>query len=211
MDEWGNGVYKKKIQTGHDERMGKAYLKRDTERLALIRLEEAARTEDDFRAVVTWWDRLDANRERWERYHEILRSGDGLPLDDGAAPNGLYFPQSRNRLPIWEMQKGDFLDVIHCCPYELHELVAEEYLSRILAGLKEGQKELLFLCVICRYSSVQAAAIRGQTDRNIRKARAFMLNKIRKEAFHAVREKAEKNLPLTLEEKLFLTENDPPE
>lgn len=211
MDERGNGVYKKKIQTRHDERMGKAYLKRDTERLALVRLEEAARTEDDFRAVVAWWDRLDANRERRERYHEILRSGDGLPLDDGAAPNGLCFPCDRNRLPTGEMQKGDFLDVIHCCPYELHELVSEEYLSRILAGLKEGQKELLFLCVMCRFSSVQAAAIRRQTDRNIRKARASMLKKIRKEAIPAVRKKAEKNLPLTLEEKLFLMEIDPPE
>lgn len=209
MDERGNEVYKKKIQTGQDERMGKAYLKRDTERLALVRLEEAARTEDDFRAVMAWWDRLDANRERRERYHEILRSGDGLPLDDGAAPNGLYFPRSRNRLPTGAMQKGDFLDAIHCCPYELHELVAEEYLSRILEGLKEGQKELLFLCAVCRYSSVQAAAIRGQTDRNIRKARASMLKKIRKEAFHAVRKKAEKNLPLTLEEKLFLMKNAP--
>lgn len=210
MDGREKGIYKKDIQSGRDERMEKARLKRDIERFALIRLEEAARTADDFRAVVAWWDRLDANRERRERYHEILRSGDGLPLDDGAAPNGLYFPRSGNRLPIGAVQKGDFLDAIHCCPYELHELVAEEYLSRTLEGLKEGQKEMLFLCVMCRFSSVQAAAIRGQTDRNIRKTRASVLKKIRKEALSAVRKKEKRNLPMTLEEKMFLAENDSP-
>ena len=47
-------------------------LKRDMEWEALTRLEEAARTEADFREVVKTWDRLDANRERRERYHEIL-------------------------------------------------------------------------------------------------------------------------------------------
>ena len=48
-------------------------LKRELEREALSRLEDAARTEEDFQNVITWWNRLDANRERKERYHEIGR------------------------------------------------------------------------------------------------------------------------------------------
>ena len=43
-------------------------LKRDEDREAVTRLEEAARTEADFREVVKNWDRLDDNRERRERY-----------------------------------------------------------------------------------------------------------------------------------------------
>ena len=34
---------------------------------ALARLEDSARTEEEFENVVTWWNRLDANRERKER------------------------------------------------------------------------------------------------------------------------------------------------
>ena len=50
-------------------------LKRDLHREALARLENAARTTADFQNVVAWWNRLDSNRERRERYHEVSRSG----------------------------------------------------------------------------------------------------------------------------------------
>ena len=47
-------------------------LKRDLQREALARLENAARTTDDFKKVIAWWNRLDSNRERRERYHEVM-------------------------------------------------------------------------------------------------------------------------------------------
>lgn len=34
---------------------------RDTQKEALAQLEDSARTEDDFRNVQSWWDRLEAN------------------------------------------------------------------------------------------------------------------------------------------------------
>ena len=49
------------------ERPERRRLKRDLEREALLRLEEAAKTSADFRYIVSWWNRLDANRERRER------------------------------------------------------------------------------------------------------------------------------------------------
>jgi hypothetical protein len=45
-------------------------LRRDIVREALIRLEEAARSESDFTEVIEMWDKFDSNRERRERYHE---------------------------------------------------------------------------------------------------------------------------------------------
>ena len=42
-------------------------LKREIRAEAVRRLEEAARTEEDFRVVVGEWDKLDQNRERRER------------------------------------------------------------------------------------------------------------------------------------------------
>ena len=54
-------------------------LKREMQAEAIRRLEEAARTEKDFRDVVEEWNKLDRNRERRERDHENLR-GD-VPLE----------------------------------------------------------------------------------------------------------------------------------
>ena len=54
-------------------------LKREMRAEAIRRLEEAARTEKDFRDVVEEWNKLDRNRERRERDHENLR-GD-VPLE----------------------------------------------------------------------------------------------------------------------------------
>ena len=107
-------------------------LRRELQAEALARLEDAARTQKDFENVIAWWDRLDANRERRERYHELSRSGDDLPLEYGASVNELFFPDTLNGVLEKQLRKGDFLDVIFCCPYDIHELVAEEELSQIL-------------------------------------------------------------------------------
>lgn len=163
-------------------------LRREVEAASLVRLEDAARTQADFENIVAWWDRLDANRERRERYHEILRSGDDIPLDYGASTSELLFPDTLSGVLEKQIRAGDFLDAIFYCPYDVHELVTEEYLSKILYELSEGHKELLFLWAVCLFSSARIAAIRGQTDRNIRKVRTTMLKKIRKKLLAALKE-----------------------
>jgi len=49
-------------------------LKRQARAEYLRRLENSARTEDEFQEVVAMYDKLDENRERRERYHEIGKS-----------------------------------------------------------------------------------------------------------------------------------------
>lgn len=190
-----------------DEDSERKKLKRELQAEALARLEDAARTVSDFEKVVAWWDKLDANRERRERYHELSRSGDDLPLDYGAAKDGLFFPDTLNNVLERLIRKGDFIDAIFYCPYDIHELVTDKNLSAILLELTEDHKELLFLCVVRLFSSTRIAAIRGQTDRNIRKVRGTMLKKIRKKLLPALLEKAKKQQPLTLLEKEFLADN----
>lgn len=182
-------------------------LKRDIRAEALARLEDAARTPDDFQKIVEWWDRLDANRERKERYHEVSRSGDELPLDHGASPDELFFPDYLNNVLLHQIQKGDFLDAIFNCPYEIHELVTEEYLSEILLELPEDSKELLFLWAIRLYSTVRIASIRGVTDRNIRRVRNTLLKRIQKKLLAALLEKERKQQDMTMQEKEFLADN----
>lgn len=190
-----------------DEDSERKKLKRELQAEALARLEDAARTVSDFEKVVAWWDKLDANRERREGYHELSRSGDDLPLDYGAAKDGLFFPDTLNDVLEKQLRKGDFIDAIFYCPYDIHELVTEENLSDILLELSEDHKELLFLYAVRLFSSTRIAAIRGQTDRNIRKVRVTMLKKIQKKLLPALLEKAKKQQPLTLLEKDFLADN----
>lgn len=79
-----------------DEQPKRKLLKRELRAQALKRLEDSARTIRDFENLAAWYDRLDANRQRKERYHELFRSGDNVPLDYGAAEGGLYFPDTLN-------------------------------------------------------------------------------------------------------------------
>ena len=191
----------------NDSSSEKTMLHREARALAISRLEESARTEEEFANVISWWDKLDDNRERRERYHELSRSGDDLPFDYGMAKDGLFFPDTLNNVLEKLIRKGDFIDAIFYCPYDIHELVTEKYISYILRELSEDHKELLFLCAVRLFSSTRIAAIRGQTDRNIRKVRGTMLKKIRKKLLPALLEKAEKQQPLTLLEKDFLADN----
>lgn len=190
-----------------DEEPERKKLQRELRAEALARLEDAARTTKDFENIISWWNKLDTNRERRERYHELSRSGDDVPLDYGSSANDLFFPDYLNDVLEKQIRRGEFLDAIFNCPYDIHELVTEEYLCQILDDLDENHKELLFLCAVRLFSSTRIAAIRGQSDRNIRKVRGTMLKKIRKKLLAALMDKHGKQQPMTLLEKEFLADN----
>ncbi|MGN1204650.1 MAG: hypothetical protein ACI4SA_06285 [Lachnospiraceae bacterium] len=176
-------------------------LKRELEREALSRLEDAARTEEDFQNVVTWWNRLDANRERKERYHEIGRSD--VPLEWGMSPDEIIIPAPIQHVYRKQIQKGDFLDAVFNCPFEMHELVTDEDISKAIFALKDVQKELLYQLAIRGYSCQMIAAFRKQTDRNIRKIRDTMFRKLRKSFIQVLQQRIDKQISLTKEEQLF--------
>lgn len=210
IDELEDDAAEHPIEDDEDdsgEQPKRKLLKRELRAQALARLEDAARTPRDLENVIVWWDKLDANRQRRERYHELSRSGDEVPLEYGASEDALCFPDTLNNILERQQRKGDFIDAIFYCPYEMHELVYEEYMSNILRELSEDHNFLLFLCALRQYNSTRIAAIRGQTDRNIRKVRGTMLKKTRKKLLAALIEKVRKQQPLTLLEKEFLADN----
>ena len=176
-------------------------LKRELEQEALTRLEDSARTEEDFQNVVAWWDRLDANRERKERYHEIGRSD--VPLEWGMSQDEILIHAPIHHVYWKQILKGEFLDAIYNCPFEMHELVADADISKAVFALKDIQKELLYQLAIQGYSCQLVAAFRGQTDRNIRKTRDTMLKKIRKEFVLALQKRIVQHTSLTKEELIF--------
>ena len=177
-------------------------LHREARALALRRIEESARTEEDFQKVIEWWDKLDANRERKERDHEIGRST--VPLEWGA--DELYLP---NR-PSYDMVlrklllAGDFLDLIFDSPETIHELVTDADLSKILEELKPHLKNMLYYLFLRDYSAAEYADNIGQSDRNIRGIRETALKRIRKLYSGILAYRKENSLPMTLDEKYFL-------
>jgi hypothetical protein len=176
-------------------------LKRELEQEALARLEDSARTEDDFNNIVTWWNRLDANRERKERYHEIGRSD--VPLEWGMSSDEIVIPAPVQHIFWKQIMKGDFMDAIYNCPFEMHELVTDEDISKAIFMLKDVQKELLYQLTIRGYSCQLIASLREQTDRNIRKIRDTMLKKIRKSFVQALQKRMENQISLTKAEQIF--------
>ena len=166
------------IDLDTEEPTPKKKLKRILDQQALTRMEKAARTEDEFQELVQWWDRLDENRRRRERYHEVLRSGDEFPLEYGASPHAATFPNTLNHVLDKQIRQGDFIDAIYSCPYEIQELVTDENLSIALNRLNEEQREILFHIVIQEFSASRTAEIMGKSDRNIRKVRLTIISKI---------------------------------
>lgn len=179
-------------------------LKRELEREALTRLEDAARTTEDFESVVAWWDRLDANRERKERGHEVGRSD--IPLEWGSSVD-VVVPDPLRYASWRQVLKGDFLDVISDCPYEMHHLVEDKDISELIHKLSENHKEVLYYHAVRMYDAARIAAIRGQTERNIRKLQALLLSNLRKKLLVKLTDREKKGLPMTTTERAFLNGN----
>ena len=177
-------------------------LHREARALAIRRIEESARTEDDFQKVIEWWDKLDANRERKERDHEIGRST--VPLEWGA--DELYFSDRLSYDMVLRklILAGDFLDIIFDHPETVHELVTDVDLSKILKELKPHLKNMLYYLFLRDYSTAEYAETIGQTDRNIRGIRETALKKIRKLYTDVLTYRKENRLPITIDEKYFL-------
>lgn len=178
----------------------KKKLKRQLRAEALTRLEEAARTEKDFEEVIKKWNKLDSNRERKERYHEVLRGGDEVPLEYGRAKYGMAFPEWLNDPNYYAIQKGRNLDVIFNCTYELHQFTSHPILLEILRDLKIEYKDMLFFTIIQEMSTKEFGELLDQTDRNIRKKRMRLLNRIREELYEKLKDKSN----LSYREKQFL-------
>ena len=177
-------------------------LRREARALALRRIEESARTEDDFQKVIEWWDKLDENRERRERDHETGRST--VPLEWGADELYLSDRPSYDIVLRRLLLAGDFLDLIFDSPETIHELVTDADLSKILEELKPHLKNMLYYLFLRDYSAAEYAESIGQSDRNIRSIRKTALKRIRKLYGGILAYRKESSLPMTLDEKYFL-------
>ncbi len=112
-------------------------------------------TEASFENVLHWWDKLDANRERKERDHEIGRSA--VPLEWGADEMYLSDRPSYDMVLRKLLLAGEFIDIIFDQPETIHELVTDAELSEILKDLKPHLKNMLYYLFLRDYSAVEYA------------------------------------------------------
>ena len=196
--------YDAELETEEEEAapVSEKRLKREIRAESIRRLEEAARTESDFRVVVDEWNKLDRNRERRERDHENLR-GD-VPLEYQAVPEPKIVPRWLNNPAVRQLCSGNFLDILFDCPYEMHQLTANAFLSQMIEELSEEHKEVLYFLSLRLYSTTRLAAVRGQSDRNIRKLRKTIHKKLQRQMYDHLCCKPENSL--TLRERRFLEE-----
>jgi len=176
---------------------------REVRREELARIEESARTEDDFEELTKkFWDKLAANHERRERYY--VAELEDMTIEDVEVTDGAIVPQPLNHMWWRQMMGGNFLDVIFDCPYDLHELTSSRNISELVGALNENQKEIFYLRVIRQWSIQRIAAHRGQTDRNILKVYTTMIKNLRKKLYERLLPRYEQDLPLTLAQREFV-------
>lgn len=160
-------------------------LQRELRREALLRLEKAARTDTEYENVVRMWDKLDDNRERRERYHEISCPHDTMYR----APDPYYH---------------DFLDLILDNVEWFHHLVTDEDVSANIDRLFAKQKEVLYLHKVRVLKLAVVAALLGKTDRNIRKMRALLYQRMRERLAPCITQRMEKGPSITPAMRRFL-------
>ena len=194
-----------------DEHPNKTMLKRELRAIALKRLEDGARTVSDFEEVIREWDHLDSNRERKERYHEIGR--ENIDSKKDVAPLAIVIPAPINHAYWRQLMKGDFIDIISNCPYEMHNSLSDEDYSKIIYDLKDDHKELIYFLYLRDFTTNKLAALRNQSDRNIRGARSTILGQIEKKVLMKLVDRQIEAFPftngnLTMEELDFLTRHE---
>ena len=203
--------------------MHRETLKRQARADYLRRLENSARTVDEFHEVVDMYDKLDDNRERRERYHEIAQSEykllntetanrtKGIDPEQREAQRknryneGMIIPPPINH-PYWrEHMRGDFISCIYDNPEEMWQIFGDWQVGRQLKYvLTDKQKEALFLSAVRLATTEQIACYTDKTDRAVRRLIADALENIRSPLAFLTLLRLTGGLPVTLEKRRFL-------
>ena len=182
--------------------MAKELLKREIKRIALTRMEDSARTVEDFQAVTEQWDHLDENRERRERDHEEKRNEETIRLgysDGWIIPIPFIHPAWRGAI------NGDFIDMIYDNAKEVWQLVEDGDISGQLKTFTEKQKVVVFLSAVRHCTPQQIACYQDKTDRAIRKLLTAAIDGMRDKLAPIIREQIKMMSPdMTIKKRKFL-------
>ena len=176
-----------------------ATLLEQLDEVSVERRTQVAETAAEYEALIKEMDRLDRNRERRERYHEILME-EYIPAGSEIY-SGRIFPAHLDSVESKLILRGMFLDILFNCPYEMHQLTANPFISRMVQQLSDLHKETLYFLSLQLYTTSRLATLRDQSDRNIRKLRDNYTKKMQQQLYsHLCKKKG-----LSAREKEFLS------
>jgi len=165
-------------------------LLRDVKREELIIVEEAARTVEDFDELFEkYWDTRDDNRERKERRNEYLMNDEMFDWN------------------LWD--DDNFIDLIYCNPTDMHQLVSDVDLSRLIKKSTQKQKAVFFPYAVRRCGTTKISVCHCMTDRNVRKLCDLMKDNIQREMSVILQKRIKTGEPLTIEQRQFLSTYKP--
>jgi DNA-directed RNA polymerase specialized sigma24 family protein len=186
----------------------KKMLMREARREAVAIIEEAARTHEDFEKVLMMWNDMEMV-EKWRLDKHEHKFTEALPddpkcLEYEVGADQTIIPQPLNHTYWRQLLGGSFLDVIYDCPHELHETTTSRPVRDLVMKLDENQKEILYYRAIRLWTPQKIAALRGQTDRNIRKVYNNMIDKIRRKLYERLHPRYDAREPLTHTQREFI-------
>ena len=170
---------------------------------ALRRMESGARTVRDFQKLVAEYDRIDANKQRGIEMTELPRGE--LPWEQEVSSLPVIFPAWMNMPLERQLQKGNFIDAIFDCPYELRELVTNGFYSKQFDSLTLDQKFVAYFYFLRQWRTRRIATLKGSSPRAIRKIKSAVEVNLQKPVYHYLLRRAERAV-LTNTERAFLTE-----
>ena len=134
-----------------------------------------------YKKLLTDWHN---ENKREERRHKRHRDFATIEKVEELAGNEAFKPSTLTRLRWNE----NFEDIIFTkSPDDLHELVTDGALSRIINRLTPQQKEVLFHISVWKYTAAETAELLGVSERNIRKLYAKALYHIRGKMYPIVK------------------------
>jgi DNA-directed RNA polymerase specialized sigma24 family protein len=155
-------------------------LKRELRKIALDRIEHAAKTQAEFEAMIEVWDLFEENRAGMDKeylrplYTRVKNMETGEDEDyDGIASTDTVFPipyRYSLRTRYWrQVIGGNFHDYLHDCVETMHLSTSRKDVSEAINRLTKTQKEIFYMIAIEEKTAQEIAEYRGQTSRNIRK------------------------------------------
>lgn len=178
-------------------------LKRDLRLEALRRLEVSARYPWEFQRVTDTWNLLDANRQRMQREHELLRGN--VPIDYGTDSSTVtIFPRYLNDPIRRQVQCGQFEDALADCVDTMQDFTTKEYARTAVRKLIRSHRENLYLLYIKLIPVKELAKLRGSSLQAVYRTKDTMLLRLREAAHEALSAMLAQGIPLTKTEHLFL-------
>jgi DNA-directed RNA polymerase specialized sigma24 family protein len=171
---------------------------------SIARLEDAARTQDEFEVVIEWWDKLD------KRIQDALDKK-VQPIDNATFDIGLYKSGDHRKKCIFNGRnhyQEDFLEFLYCCVCQMHNLTDDSDLSRLINKATDKQKAVFFPRVIANCTPQKIAQCHGMTDRNVRDIVDRMVANIRKGMYEVLKKRQAEGISMTVQQRDFMNTID---